>query len=75
MNHIDYWYKKYIALKECEKMLKPELTWQDIAKILSIYELEISSGNISRYGDASDLKPISERILVRFNELPKKGLQ
>ena len=52
-----------------------KLTWQDIAKILSIYELEISSGNISRYGDASDVKPTSERILVRFNELPKKGLQ
>lgn len=46
-----------------------ELTWQDIAKILSIYELEISSGNISRYGDASDVKPTSKKILKRFNEM------
>ena len=48
-----------------------ELTWQDIAKILSIYELEISSGNISRYGDASAVKPTSERILSKFNEMNK----
>ena len=48
-----------------------KLTWQDIAKILSIYELEISSGNISRYGDAPDVKPTSERILSKFNEMNK----
>lgn len=53
-------------------MEKNELTWQDIAKILTIYELEISSGNISRYGDASDVKPTSERILNKFNEQNKK---
>ena len=53
------------------KEKKPELTWQDIAKILSIYELEISSGNVSRYGDASDVKPTSERILNKFNEMKK----
>ena len=52
-------------------MEKNELTWQDIAKILTIYELEISSGNISRYGDASDVKPTSERILNKFNETKK----
>ena len=52
-------------------MEKNELTWQDIAKILSIYELEISSGNISRYGDASDVKPTSERILDQYNKMKK----
>lgn len=30
---IDYWYKKYIALKECERIPKPELTVADIERI------------------------------------------
>ena len=30
MNAIDYWYKKYMALKETERIPKPELTIQDL---------------------------------------------
>lgn len=33
INPIDYWYKKYIALKECERIPKPELTIADVYRI------------------------------------------
>lgn len=36
MNAIDYWYKKYMALKETERIPKPELTWEDIQTIDNI---------------------------------------
>ena len=49
-----------------------ELTWQDIAKIITIYEQELEEGNISRYGEAKDLQPYCERILEKFNELKQK---
>ena len=45
------------------------LTWEDIAKIITIYELEVAEGNISRYGEAKDLQPYSKRILEKFNKL------
>jgi hypothetical protein len=38
MNAIDYWYKKYMALKETERIPKPELTWKDIKTIVQILE-------------------------------------
>lgn len=49
MNAIDYWYKKYMALKETERIPKPELTWEDIKTIVQIladsdwYDFEISN--------------------------------
>lgn len=36
VNAIDYWYKKYMALKEIERIPKPELTWEDIQTIDNI---------------------------------------
>lgn len=36
VNAIDYWYKKYMALKETERIPKPELTWEDIQTIDNI---------------------------------------
>ena len=46
INPIDYWYKKYIALKECERIPKPELAWQDIKTIIAIEgNIYIEAGN------------------------------
>jgi len=61
----------------CDAMEK-ELTWQEIAMILAIYEHCIESGIISRYGDAQDVQAASEEILRRFHRplktTPKNGL-
>ncbi len=43
--------------------------WQEIALILTIYEESVSSGQISRYGDSSQIKSISEYVLDKFNKL------
>lgn len=62
MNPIDYWYKKYIALKECERIPKPELTWQDIMTI-DVF--------LHRVSDEKCTKTIGEyykEVLRRFNE-------
>ena len=50
------------------------LTWEDVAIIITIYEQEITAGNISRYEDegAPALQDASEIILRRFNEIRKK---
>ena len=69
MNPIDYWYKKYIALKECERIPKPELTWEDVKKIVRIadhlmYSAEALVDTENRIG----IQPYYEEVLRRFNE-------
>lgn len=66
MNAIDYWYKKYMALKETERIPKPELTWEDIKTIVQIlsdsdwYDFEINGKLWS--------KEFYEEVLKRFKE-------
>lgn len=43
-------------------------TWQQIAKIINIYESELADGNISRYGTAKDVRPTCERILEKYKQ-------
>ncbi len=57
MNPIDYWYKKYIALKECK------LTWEDIMTI------DVLLQDISDEKCTVGLKEYYEVVLRRFNEL------
>lgn len=69
MNAIDYWYKKYIALKETGRIPKPELTWEDIKTIVQIltdsdwYDFEINGKLWS--------KEFYEEVLKRFKEAKK----
>ena len=69
MNAIDYWYKKYMALKETERIPKPELTWEDIKTIVKIladsdwYDFEISNKLWSQ--------EFYEEVLKRFKEAKK----
>jgi hypothetical protein len=66
MNAIDYWYKKYMALKETERIQKPDLTWEDIKIIVKIladsdwYDFEINGKLWS--------KEFYEEVLKRFKE-------
>ena len=69
MNAIDYWYKKYMALKETERIPKPELTWEDIKTIVQIladsdwYDFEINGKLWSQ--------EFYEEVLKRFKEAKK----
>ena len=69
MSPIDYWYKKYIALKECERIPKPELTWEDVKEIVRIadylmYSAEALVDTENRIG----IQQYYEEVLQRFNE-------
>ena len=48
------------------------LTWEDVAKIITIYEAGIENGDYRRYNDAEWMKEYSQDILRRFNEIRKK---
>lgn len=48
--------------------LQPELTWQDIAIILTIYE----EGDYPKHGDASKMEVYSKEILKKFKEIKRK---
>jgi len=61
-----------IALEDVRKEKDLAPTWKDVAMIITIYELEVAEGNISRYGEAKDLQPYSERILEKFNKQREK---
>ena len=65
MSPIDYWYKKYIALKECERIPKPELTWEDIMTI------DVLLQDISNEKCTVGLKEYYEVVLRRFNDAKK----
>ena len=60
MNPIDYWYKKYIALK-----VRKELTWEDIMTI------DVLLQDISDEKCTVGLKEYYEVVLRRFNEAKK----
>lgn len=48
------------------------MTWEEVAKILTIYELELQEGTISRYGDASSLEKTSRLILEKYDKFNSK---
>lgn len=71
MNAIDYWYKKYMALKETERIPKPELTLED-AQLLHIitekYMRELDN-RIEAFPSSS--QDVFEEILRRYKEAKK----
>ena len=48
------------------------LTWEDVAKIITIYEAGIDNGDYRRYNGAEWMKEYSQDILRKFNEQRKK---
>lgn len=66
MNPIDYWYKKYIALKECERIPKPKLTWEDIMAIDAYLHY------VREEKCTTDLSGYYKEVLKRFNEAKGK---
>ena len=48
------------------------LTWEDVAKIITIYEAGIDNGDYRRYNEAKWMKEYSQDILRKFNEIRKK---
>lgn len=71
MNPIDYWYKKYIELKECERIPKPELTWEDVKAIVSIADSMLTHTAWDEI-DYPDERKYYEEVLRRYNELKEK---
>ena len=67
MNPIDYWYKKYIALKECEMIPKPELTWEDMKAIVNIADSMLTNTAWDEI-DYPDERKYYDEVLRRFNE-------
>ena len=69
MNPIDYWYKKYIALKECERIPKRELTWHDVEQIILAESNILAEGaTIEKFPTAKDYY---SEVLRRFYEMKK----
>ena len=67
MNPIDYWYKKYMALKETERIQKPELTWGDMQLIWQLCDtLNSEQPNLC------SSKDFFTEVLNRFNKLKEK---
>lgn len=48
------------------------LTWEDVAKIITIYEAGIDNGDYLRYNEAKWMKEYSQDILRKFNEQRNK---
>lgn len=71
MNAIDYWYKKYMALKEIERIPKPELTWEDIAKIDALI-LEANNEFAVDYSKEISREQFYTEVLNRFNKSKEK---
>ena len=75
VNAIDYWYKKYMALKETERIPKPELTWEDIKTIVETADMMVSEVNrssqelIQKYPTE---KAYYTEVLNRFNKSKEK---
>lgn len=75
MNPIDYWYQKYMALKETERIPKPELTREDIKNIVETADMMVSEVNrssqelIQKYPTE---KAYYTEVLNRFNKLKEK---
>ena len=67
-NPIDYWYKKYIALKECERIPKPELTVSDIERIHAfLYAVKNNKQGAFTFQRLKDEQ--YQEVLDRFNEV------
>lgn len=67
MNVINYWYKKYMALKETEKIPKPELTWKDVRDLCNCFmDVGLESNLPARS------KEFYTEVLNRFNKLKEK---
>lgn len=47
------------------------LTWEDVAKIITIYEAGIDNGDYRRYNETKWMKEYSQDILRKFNEIRK----
>lgn len=75
MNPIDYWYKKYIALKECERMPKQELTWEDVKAIVNIADQLLDNAEMRIAVSNHSEKEYYEEVLKRFNEAKKNGIR
>lgn len=56
-----------VGYMQAEKDLA--LTWEDVAKIITIYEAGIDNGDYCRYNEAEWMNEYSQDILRRFNEL------
>ncbi len=67
MNAIDYWYKKYMALKETERIPKPELTIQDIELLHTfLYAVKNNKHGVFTFTRLSDEQ--YQEVLNRFNK-------
>ena len=63
VNAIDYWYKKYMALKETERIPKPELTWKDVRDLCDCFmDVGLESNLPARS------KEFYTEVLNRFNK-------
>lgn len=70
MNAIDYWYKKYMALKEVERIPKPELTIKDLELLhVFLYAVKNNKQGIFTFTRLSDEQ--YEEVLKRFKEAKK----
>ena len=67
MNAIDYWYKKYMALKETERIQKPELTWEDMRRIIRIDEEMMDDPEA--HPEWMEEQPFYEEMLRRFMQI------
>lgn len=67
MNAIDYWYKKYMALKEVERIPKPELTIKDLELLhVFLYAVKNNKQGVFTFTRLSDEQ--YEEVLKRFKE-------
>ena len=71
MNAIDYWYKKYMALKETERIPKPELTWEDAQLLHIITEKYLRELDKRIEAFPSSSQEVFEEILRRYKEAKK----
>lgn len=71
------WIKLHLSGGDCACFIKGyeqaekdlALTWEDIAKIITIYEAGIENGDYDRYNDAKWMKEYSNDILRKFNQI------
>lgn len=70
MNAIDYWYKKYMALKEVERIPKPELTIKDLELLhVFLYAVKNNKQGVFTFTRLSDEQ--YQEVLKRFKEAKK----
>lgn len=68
--NIDFEFEsKDCIVSHIEVKQDPALTWEDVAKIITIYEAGIDNGDYRRYNEAEWMKVYSQNILRRFNEI------